>query len=113
MARNVKPAAISRRSLLRSAVAAGGAAAASALSARALANGENLPPNVADWSKYLGAGVDAKPYGAPSEHEKEVVRRHVRWLTASTESSVNFTPIHQLDAAAPRTSARIGRLSRS
>jgi sulfane dehydrogenase subunit SoxC len=33
----------------------------------------------------------------PSEHEAEVVRRNVPWLTATTESSVNFTPIHALD----------------
>lgn len=93
MANKAEPRTISRRTLLQGAAAA----ATAALSGQALANGENLPPNVADWSKYLGAGTDANPYGMPSEHEKEVVRRHVRWLTASTESSVNFTPIHQLE----------------
>jgi sulfane dehydrogenase subunit SoxC len=44
-----------------------------------------------------GDGVDARPYGTPSEHEKHVVRRNVEWLTASSESSVNFTPLHELD----------------
>ncbi|RME98604.1 MAG: sulfite dehydrogenase [Alphaproteobacteria bacterium] len=88
---------LSRRALLRSAAAGGGAMALGPLPVAAAGNKENLPPNVADWSRSLGAGVDAKPYGTPSPFEKEVVRRHVRWLTASTESSVNFTPLHQLD----------------
>ncbi len=33
----------------------------------------------------------------PSRYEKNVVRRDVPWLTASPESSVNFTPLHDLD----------------
>ena len=61
------------------------------------ANPENLPPNVPEWTPYLGEGVDANPYGMPSEFESHVVRRNVEWLTASAESSVNFTPLHELD----------------
>ncbi len=57
----------------------------------------NLPPNIPDASKALGDGVDARAYGSPSEFEKHVVRRNVAWLTATTESSVNFTPLHELD----------------
>ena len=47
--------------------AAGGLASAGALAGTAAAAGnpENLPPNVADWSRYLGSGVDAQPYGVP------------------------------------------------
>ena len=60
-------------------------------------NPKNLPPNVPDWSKVLGDGVAAHPYGKPSKFEKHVVRRDVEWLTASRESSVNFTPLHELD----------------
>jgi sulfane dehydrogenase subunit SoxC len=45
----------------------------------------------------LGEGVDARPYGTPSAFEKHVVRRDVSWLTASPQSSVNFTPLHELD----------------
>jgi sulfane dehydrogenase subunit SoxC len=41
--------------------------------------------------------VQAKPYGVPSRFEKHVVRRDVEWLTASRESSVNFTPLHEID----------------
>jgi sulfane dehydrogenase subunit SoxC len=52
---------------------------------------------IQDWNRYLGDGVAANPYGKPSKFEKNVVRRDVEWLTASRESSVNFTPIHALD----------------
>jgi sulfane dehydrogenase subunit SoxC len=50
-----------------------------------------------DWNQFLGVGVDAAPYGQPSPYEAHVVRRDVEWLTASRESSVNFTPLHELD----------------
>ena len=90
--------AIDRRRFLRTGLAAGSAAiAGGSLANAAQGDPENLPPNIADWSRYLGDGVDARPYGAPSEFEAEVVRRNVAWLTASTESSVNFTPLHELD----------------
>ena len=87
---------LSRRSLLGGAAAIGTTAAFK--SAGALeANPANLPPNVSEWTPYLGAGVDANPYGVPSEFESHVVRRSVEWLTASTESSVNFTPLQDLE----------------
>jgi len=88
---------LSRRELLHSAAAGGGALALSALPAGAKSNRENLPPRVANWSKSLGDGVVTHPYGMPAEHEKHVIRRNVRWLTATTESSVSFTPLHELD----------------
>ena len=83
----------SRRRFL--AGAAGLAAAGAAGGAQA--NDKNLPPNVADWSKHLGDGVAVRPYGQPSKFEKDVIRRDVQWLTASRESSVSFTPLHELD----------------
>ncbi|MEQ8229833.1 MAG: sulfite dehydrogenase [Rhodospirillales bacterium] len=87
-----------RKALLAGLGAAGGVAAAGLITpARALADPANLPPNVADWSRVLGPGVDAFPYGVPSKFEKSVVRRHVDWLTATPESSVNFTPLYALD----------------
>ena len=49
------------------------------------------------WNSELGDGVDANPYGFPSEYEKHVIRRNVPWLTADPTSSVNFTPLHELD----------------
>jgi sulfane dehydrogenase subunit SoxC len=76
----------------------GGAVIASSAIAPAVAqNPKNLPPNIADWSKSLGDGVAVRAYGTPSKFEKGVIRRDVEWLTASRESSVSFTPLHELD----------------
>jgi sulfane dehydrogenase subunit SoxC len=94
-----------RRRFLKAAVAGGLAAAgtSSAFAAGAAdpkaagGNPANLPPNVADWSRYLGDGVTDHPYGKPIRFEKHVVRRTVEWLTADRQSSINFTPLHDLD----------------
>ncbi|NBT41291.1 MAG: sulfite dehydrogenase, partial [Alphaproteobacteria bacterium] len=88
---------LSRRQVLGGAAATLGGIATAPLSAGAESNPANLPPNVPEWTPYLGAGVDANPYGMPSEHEAHVIRRNVEWLTASTESSINFTPLQDLD----------------
>ena len=88
----------SRRAFLRSSLAAGGAAiAGSPAFAGKLGNPANQPPNVPDWTRSLGDGVAVRAYGKPSKHEAHVVRRDVEWLTASRESSVSFTPLHELD----------------
>ena len=94
--RDRKDLSLSRRSLLGGAAALGTASVLKSTGASEV-NPDNLPPNVPEWTPYLGAGVDANPYGVPSEFESHVVRRNVEWLTASTESSVNFTPLHELD----------------
>ncbi|NJL50293.1 MAG: sulfite dehydrogenase, partial [Blastochloris sp.] len=60
-------------------------------------NPANQPPNVPEWTKTLGDGVAVRAYGKPSSHEAHVVRRDVEWLTASNQSSVSFTPLHELD----------------
>jgi sulfane dehydrogenase subunit SoxC len=81
-------------------IGAGGAlVAAPALANPGAAPGNpaNLPPNVPEWSQFLGDGVAVRAYGKPSQHEAHVIRRDVQWLTASRESSVSFTPIHALD----------------
>ncbi|MGX1786628.1 sulfite dehydrogenase [Bosea sp. NPDC055332] len=92
-----KPDALSRRRFLGGAALAG-AGLAGAGSARAeTAKPDPLITEVQDWSRYLGEGVDKRPYGTPSRFEKNVIRRDVSWLTASPESSVNFTPLHELD----------------
>ena len=85
----------SRRSFL----AAGAGVAASMLARPAAAGGNpaNQPPNVPEWTRSLGEGVAVRPYGKPSKFEKDVVRRDVEWLTASRESSVSFTPLHELE----------------
>lgn len=56
--------------------------------------GNSLVP---EWTRSLGAGVDASPYGMPSPFEADVVRKNVDWLTPTRESSVNFTPLHALE----------------
>jgi sulfane dehydrogenase subunit SoxC len=79
-------------------MASGAAALGSAWSTgTAAGHPNNLPPNVADWTRTLGEGVAARPYGKPSKHEVQVLRRDVPWLTASPQSSVSFTPLHALD----------------
>jgi sulfane dehydrogenase subunit SoxC len=85
-----------RRSFLKS---AGVAAAVTAVTLRGAQAAEPDPAivNVPDHSKYLGEGVQSHPYGSPSKFEAHVVRRDVEWLTATRESSVNFTPLHELD----------------
>ena len=83
----------SRRGFLAGAVT-GGAAAAAGI---AKAAGDPAILEVQPWAQELGEGVDARPYGTPSKHEAHVVRRNVPWLTADPVSSVNFTPLHELD----------------
>jgi sulfane dehydrogenase subunit SoxC len=85
------------RFLKHTAAAAAGFIVASDGIAAADSTSENLPPNTPEWMKHLGSGVDAAPYGLPSKYESDVVRRNVPWLTATTESSVSFTPIQDLD----------------
>jgi len=85
----------SRRGFLTSAAAAGGAALTAG--AAKAASGDSAILETQNWNSELGVGVDAAPYGVPSEHEKHVKRRNVEWLTADTVSSINFTPLHELD----------------
>jgi sulfane dehydrogenase subunit SoxC len=94
-ARGIGP---SRRQLLTGGLATGAGIALAGLAGVAGARaGEPLITEIQDWNRYLGDGVDARPYGVPSPHEKDVVRRHVAWLTADSKSSVNFTPLHELE----------------
>lgn len=88
-----------RRRLLTGGIAAGAAVAASSLAVRksSAGGGEEVITQIQDWNRYLGDGVDARPYGVPSEFERDVVRRDVAWLTADSKSSVNFTPLHELE----------------
>jgi sulfane dehydrogenase subunit SoxC len=86
-----------RRRFLAGGVAGAAAGVVLPRAAALAKGGENLPPNVPEWTRTLGAGVTEKPYGVPSPFEKHVVRRHVEWLTATEQSSVNFTPLAELD----------------
>ena len=88
----------SRRGFLKRGLALGGTAIAGLSGIRSsAAAGDPDITEIQDWNRYLGEGVDAKPYGEPSQFEKDVVRRDVPWLTADATSSVNFTPLHELD----------------
>ncbi len=87
---------VSRRKLLTGGAALGGTVAG-ATAARAAGAPDPLITEIQDWNRYLGDGVDARPYGTPSQFESHVVRRDVAWLTADSKSSVNFTPLHELD----------------
>lgn len=89
---------LDRRCFLRGGLVAAGAAAAGGLGGRAAAaaDPENVAPSVPDWTRYLGASVDAAPYGMPCKSEAHVIRRSVEWLTATRESAVNFTPLQDL-----------------
>ncbi|MGB3387137.1 MAG: sulfite dehydrogenase [Pseudaminobacter sp.] len=87
----------SRRQFLKAGLAGGAVAAASTMAGGALAAGDPLITEIQDWNRYSGDGVDAFPYGKPSPFESEVIRRNVPWLTSDSISSVNFTPLHELD----------------
>jgi sulfane dehydrogenase subunit SoxC len=87
----------SARTTRRRFMAGAAGLAAAGVAGAARADQKNLPPNIAGWSKTLGDGVAVRPYGHPSKFEKNVIRRDVQWLTASRESSVSFTPLHELD----------------
>ncbi|APH71763.1 sulfite dehydrogenase [Aquibium oceanicum] len=86
-----------RRSFLKAGLGGGAALAAAGVSGGARAAGDPLITEVQDWNRYSGDGVDSRPYGRPSDFESQVVRRNVAWLTADPISSVNFTPLHELD----------------
>ncbi|MBN08654.1 MAG: sulfite dehydrogenase [Rhodospirillaceae bacterium] len=83
----------SRRNFIIGGLAAGG----SVVAGQALSAGDAAIIDKQPWSNELGDGVDVRPYGFPSKFVSNVKRRNVEWLTASTESSVNFTPIHELE----------------
>ena len=84
----------SRRAFLKGAAAAGGVLTGAGA---ARAAGDPLITELQPWMSDLGDGVDAAPYGSPSPHEAHVKRRTVDWLTADPVSSINFTPLHELD----------------
>lgn len=86
----------SRRQFLSGAAVATGALATGQI-VHAQAAPDPAITEMQPWQQYLGPGVDAAPYGQPSPFESHVVRRNVPWLTADSVSSVNFTPLHEME----------------
>ncbi|MDN2581830.1 sulfite dehydrogenase [Aquibium sp. ELW1220] len=95
MTSNARPGA-SRRAVLKGGLMGAAALAGGAAASRAAAS-ESVITEIQDWNRYPGDGVDARPYGTPSPFEAHVVRKNVPWLTSDTISSINFTPLHELD----------------
>ena len=93
LAKGMKP---TRRNFLTGAVAVGGAVAGAGF-ARAQSAPDPAITELQPWMQQLGEGVDSRPYGMPSPFEAHVRRQDVPWLTADAVSSVNFTPLHELD----------------
>jgi sulfane dehydrogenase subunit SoxC len=88
-----------RRGFLRRAAGVGGGALAALAAGRVAADDaltKNLPPNVPEWSRTLGAPGLASPYGVPSKYEANVRRRESPGLTRTPQSSVAFTPLQNL-----------------
>ena len=87
---------LSRRNFLRKASLVSGGALMTGSQLWANENIPNTPPNVPSWMRKTGKTVGAAPYGVPSLHESDIVRKTVPWLTASPISSVSFSPLHAL-----------------
>ena len=97
MSQIVRPGAPSRRAFLKGGiVGAAAVATGGAVTGEARASDEAIT-EIQDWNRYPGDGVDERPYGKPSQFEAHVMRKNVPWLTSDSISSVNFTPLHELD----------------
>jgi sulfane dehydrogenase subunit SoxC len=83
-----------RRDFLRGAFMA--AAAAATGSAAAQPAGDPAILDLPEHSRSLGQPVAARPYGAPSQFEKNLQRRESPGLTRVGASSVSFTPLQGL-----------------
>ena len=70
----------SRRAFLSGAAAVGAGAMASGEAQAQTADPLITQPQ--EWAQGFGDGVDATPYGLPSQYEGDVIRRNVEWLTA-------------------------------
>lgn len=83
-----------RRGFLRAAfLAAAGTAGVRAARAAVPADGDPAILNLPPWSKSLGQPVAARPYGLPSQYEKNLQRRESPGLTQVSAASVAFSPL--------------------
>ncbi|MDO9405404.1 MAG: sulfite dehydrogenase [Polaromonas sp.] len=85
-----------RRGFLAGALSAAAAAAGTARAQGADAAGAREILELPAHSKGLGQPVAARPYGLPSEHEKNLQRRESPGLTRVSQSSVSFCPLQGL-----------------
>jgi sulfane dehydrogenase subunit SoxC len=92
-ARQIADVKAGRRDFLRGAFAA--AAAGVATTVRA-ASGEPAILELPEHTKGLGQPVAARPYGSPSQYEKNLQRRESPGLTRVGASSVSFAPLQGL-----------------
>jgi sulfane dehydrogenase subunit SoxC len=87
---------VGRRSLLRGAVAAVGAASLPGIARSAATEpGADKGIDLEAWMKTPGPGVGSSPYGMPSRFESDVVRRATEHAPTAL-SSWSFTPLDRL-----------------
>ena len=86
-----------RRGFLRkSFLAAGATLAAGSSIARAAAEGDPAILELPKHSRTLGQPVAARPYGQPSQYERQLLRRESPGLTRVSAASVSFAPLQGL-----------------
>src|SRR5689334_23717179 len=85
-----------RRGFLRGAFAAAAGIAATRAALAEAPAGDPAILQLPEHSRTLGQGVGARPYGEPSQYEKNFQRRESPGLTRVAQSSVSFTPLHGL-----------------
>jgi sulfane dehydrogenase subunit SoxC len=88
---------VTRRSLIGAGIGLA-ASGASIASARAASTSDvNLPPAIPEWQRQPGAGVMSPPYGLPSPHEANVVRRPRPGAPPPTNlAALSDTPLQSL-----------------
>ena len=89
----ILPAVEDRRGFLRRSLALAGGGAAALVATGARAQGDPAILNLPAHSTGLGQPVAARPYGLPSEYEKNLQRRESPGLTRVPQASVSFAPL--------------------
>ena len=96
---NAKTVLPTRRHFLRDGALVSGSVLASGLASTEAARGaigDNLPPNVPEWTKTPGETTGSPVYGVPSPFEKDVVRNISKTLPQYLSAS-SRTPLQDLD----------------
>ena len=95
---DVSPArAVTRRGLIGAGIGLAASAAPTAPARPETGSGANLPPAVPQWQRKPGVPVMTPPYGLPSPHEANVVRRPRAGATPPTNlAALSVTPLQDL-----------------